>query len=361
MKKYNEQNERTKRDYYRYLKEARKQSDASIDVIAAAINRFEAYSSCKDFKSFHREQAIAFKHKLAAQLNQTTGKPLSKSTVRATLAALRAFFIWLAGQPGFRSRFRYSDADYFNPLERDVQIALSPRARPIPPIEQIRHALNFMPATNVLARRDRALIAFILLTGCRDRAAVSVKLKHIDLTQRVVYQDPREVETKRGKTMTTFFFPVGDVIERIVTDWISELREEHLWGVDDPLFPSTEIIRSESGGFQPSGLKRVPWSNADAARRIFKKAFETAGLPYFHPHSFRKTLARLGQEICRTPEELKAWSQNLGHTHMLTTLTSYGHIDEHRQGEIIREILSAKPDMDALHDLLNKALNLAKR
>jgi hypothetical protein len=58
---------------------------------------------------------------------------------------------------------------------------LSPRTKAVPTIEQIRHALNTMPAQTVLDRRDRALIAFILLTGCRDRAAVSVKLKHVDL------------------------------------------------------------------------------------------------------------------------------------------------------------------------------------
>ncbi len=44
-------------------------------------------------------------------------------------------------------------------------------------------------------------------------------------------------------------------------------------------------------------------------------------LPYFHPHSLRKTLGRLGGRIATTPEALKAWSQNLGHEKVLTTLT----------------------------------------
>ena len=41
--------------------------------------------------------------------------------------------------------------------------------------------------------------------------------------------------------------------------------------------------------------------------------FEQAGLPYFNPHSFRKTLVQLGETTCQSPEEFKAWSQNLGH------------------------------------------------
>lgn len=37
-----------------------------------------------------------------------------------------------------------------------------------------------------------------------------------------------------------------------------------------------------------------------------------------------------------TPEEIKAWSQNLGHEGVLTTFTSYGKVPVHRQGELIR-------------------------
>jgi hypothetical protein len=44
------------------------------------------------------------------------------------------------------------------------------------------------------------------------------------------------------------------------------------------------------------------------------------------------------QTACQTPEQLKAWSQNLGHENIATTLTSYGAIDPHRQGEVIAGI-----------------------
>jgi hypothetical protein len=52
--------------------------------------------------------------------------------------------------------------------------------------------------------------------------------------------------------------------------------------------------------------------------------------------------------MCRTPEELKAWSQNLGHEDALTTLRSYGEVPSSRQAEIIRDLHQAsEPDMDA--------------
>jgi hypothetical protein len=49
------------------------------------------------------------------------------------------------------------------------------------------------------------------------------------------------------------------------------------------------------------------------------------------------------QTACRTPEQIKAWSQNLGHENIATTLTSYGKIDPHRQGDVIGGI-SLQPE-----------------
>ncbi len=57
------------------------------------------------------------------------------------------------------------------------------------------------------------------------------------------------------------------------------------------------------------------------------------------PHSFRNTLVQLGQEVCKTPEQFKAWSQNLGHEKVLTTFLSYGEVECQRQGEIIRNLV----------------------
>jgi hypothetical protein len=34
-----------------------------------------------------------------------------------------------------------------------------------------------------------------------------------------------------------------------------------------------------------------------------------------------------GERICRTPEQFKAWSQNLGHEKPLMTFCSYGNLD----------------------------------
>jgi integrase len=337
MTKHNAQNERIKRNYFAYLKEARRYSEQSVDAAAKAISRFEAHNRFRDFKAYHFEQAIAFKRHLAEQIAERSGEKLSKATLHATLTQLQKFFFWLAGQPGYKT-LNYSDADYFNLSEKDTRIATAHREQRSPTLEQVKYVIKAMPADSEIERRNRALIAFALLTGARDSAIASMKLKHVDIADMSVFQDARDVKTKFSKSFTTYFFPVGDEVVSIFLDWVKHLLHDGLWGGEDPLFPATAIATGESQRFEVVGLERKHWRNATAIRTIFRKAFEGAGLPYFNPHSLRKTLARLGEHTCRTPEEFKAWSQNLGHEQVLTTFTSYGAVRSDRQGDIIRAL-----------------------
>ena len=334
MAKHNAANERIKNDYFKLLKEARGYDEASIDAVAAAIDRFETYTKRRGFERFHIQQAIGFKGWLGGLKNQQTGRPLSKATLGSIMRALREFFLWLSGQPGYRSRISFGDTAYFRISEKDNRAAATTNDRPVPTLDQVDVALRKMPASTVLERRDRAVFAFTILTGARDNATASLRLKDVDLDGRMVFQDPRAVRTKASKGIWTWFFPVGSIAEEVVVAWIQELRRDQLGGNEGPLFPATLVVLNAARQFSAAGISRSAWSNAEPIRKIFRKAFERAGLPYFNPHSFRKTIARLGEKLCRTPEEFKAWSQNLGHEQVSTTLTSYGAVDRHRQAEI---------------------------
>ena len=113
MRKYNTNNERIKRKYLTFLKQAKGQIEASIDAVAKAISRFERYSNYKDLKAFHFEQAIGFKKYLAKQQHHKTGQPLSLATLNSTTRHLKAFIQWLSQQTGYKSRISYSDAELF--------------------------------------------------------------------------------------------------------------------------------------------------------------------------------------------------------------------------------------------------------
>lgn len=359
MRKHHPDNERIKREYFVLLKEAKGQSEDSVDAVAKAIARFEADTQHRDFKAFHFEQAVAFKRRLADRDSKMTGEKLSKATQYATLAHLKRFFQWLALQPGYRSKLRYADAEYFSFSDKDSRVAKARRERPVPTLEQIKHVIAAMPAGTEIEQRNRALLAFALLTGARDSALASLKLKHVDLVAGSVFQDARDVKTKFSKTFTTFFFPVGGEIRQIVDEWVLHLRRDLLWGHDDPLFPATRVELGDRLHFEAVGIERKAWASAAPIRGIFKQAFEAAGLPYYNPHSLRSTLVRLGETVCQTPEDFKAWSQNLGHEGVLTTFYSYGAVAPRRQGELIAglgQVRKPNPGCDEYAEAVLRAI-----
>ncbi len=340
MSKYNPKNERIKREYFRYLKEAQQRADTTLNGIRKALARYEDYTGHKDFATFNKDQAVAFKKHLSVQKAQRTNEPISKATMLTTLNALKEFFVWLSWQSGYKTRLHVPDTEYLNLTTKEISVAKAAKHKNYPTLEQIRRVILLMPTETDTQRRDRALIAFTALTGMRDSAIASLRLKHIDLTRTppLVRQEPDLVKTKFSKQIMTYFFPVGDDLQKIVLDWVTELRDEKLYGMNDPVFPKSKIGHDENRSFALQGLQPQCWSNATPIRQIFKYEFEAAGLPYFNPHLFRHTLTHMGQELCKTPEQMKAWSQNLGHENVLTTFTSYGQIDPYRQGDVIKNL-----------------------
>jgi integrase/recombinase XerD len=338
MNKHNPNNVRINRKYCIFLKEAKRQDESSIDGVAKAINRFEQYTKFKDFKQFHFQQAVGFKKHLTNQKSEATNKPLSKATLNTTLRHLQTFFQWLTREAGYKSRINYSETEYFNLSEKDTRVANAKRKKPVPSPEQIIHVLENMTELTIIEKRNRALIAFTLLTGARDSAIASIKIKHVNLIEESVFQDAREVNTKFSKTFTTYFFPVGDLPLSIIKAWVDYLTKELLFSPDEPLFPKTKIENSKNRKFEATGLLREHWITASPIREIFKQAFQNADLPYYNPHSFRNTLVRLGENLCQTPEQFKAWSQNLGHESVLTTFYSYGEVQDYRQAELLKKL-----------------------
>lgn len=281
MTKYNPKNERIKRDYFRFQKEAGRKADKTLDQIRKALSRFESYTKHKDFATFNREQAIGFKKNLAEQKNRRTNQPISKATMLSTLNALQEFFRWLAWQPGYKSRLHVPDIEYFNLTEKEIRIAKTVKHKNFPTLEQIRKVIFSMPTESEIQRRNRALIAFTILTGMRDSALASLRLKHVDLTRDppLIRQEPDMVNTKFSKQIMTFLFPVGDDIKEIALDWIRELREEKLYGGNDPVFPRTKLAHDENLSFAAQGLEPVCWNTTTPIRKIFGKPSRARAYP----------------------------------------------------------------------------------
>lgn len=141
-----------------------------------------------------------------------------------------------------------------------------------------RCVLAAMPAQSVL----EALVAFAILSGARDGAMITFRLKHLDMTARTVFQGGREVKTKRRKTFTSHFFPVGPEPLEIVANYVNTLVTELRFGPDDPVFPATRVGQAADRGFAAMEF-------GGSVRNVFRDAFAAVGLPYFNLQSYRNS------------------------------------------------------------------------
>jgi integrase len=335
-------NPRMLHKYLVMMRHARGRSETTITQIAASIADFEAFVGKKDFRKFKPGWAINYKAELNSRISKSTGYKLSVHTIVSRLRHLMGYFVWLSQQPGYRSRINYSDVQYFSPtLQNRWSVKTGKRAQ-IPTLEQARHIVLSMPAHTDIELRNRALIAFILLTGSRADAAASFSLGNLDVEAGTAFFDGGTSRTKNRKSYTADFFPVGDDVAEIVIDWERHLRVEKLFAASDPLFPATRTVRGKKTVFEACGLSREFWNSSEPIRRTFRQGCESANLAYFHPHSFRETLGHLIEKICRTPEEFKAASQSLGHESVDTTFRNYGAVSETRQAEIMKQLRERK-------------------
>ena len=63
--------------------------------------------------------------------------------------------------------------------------------------------------------------------------------------------------------------------------------------------------------FHAARLDRSHWRTAAPVREVFRAVFTAAGLPYFNPHSFRKTLLNSGNGFAARPRNSRLGAKTL--------------------------------------------------
>ena len=334
MSKKNAENEIIKRRYFEFLKHADGKAETTIKAIAASIRRFENYTRHKDFKTFDRRQAIEFK--------EHTESHISLASLLTVTNHLKRFFGWLAQQTGYKRAIRLEDIAYFNLSDRDKRAANAPTDKEFPSLAMVREVVSKMPTQTSIDKRNRALLAFTALTFIRVSALASLKIKHLDIRDMLIRQNPREVATKGRKAINSHVLPFCDEFEQIIKDWVHHLKTDLLFAPTDPLFPKTAMVLDENSLPKPQGLLREHWQSTSPIRKIFKNAFQGANMPVYTPHRFRDMMEAELTALNPSFAEYKAVSQSYGHKSVMTTLTSYGKLSVREQGRYIRQDLKKR-------------------
>jgi integrase len=301
---------------------ARRYDPKTVEAHLYAIRSLERFHQQKPFRDLTIADVAAWRDDLLNNVD------LSRSTIRHRASHVRAFLDWLSKQEGHRSLAPLSD---YLELPRKFHQRKPQEQRAYPTLKEAEIMLGEMSSSTLKERRDRALVACAYVSGFRADALVSLRLRHVDVANRLVFHDGQEIRAKNGKTFTVFWFPRTESFQKILVDWVNEVQRLG-FGPDDALFP--ELAKLESA-CQTDRAPIDPMTSSAAVTQAFKIASDAIGKSY-SPHSVRDSLAHLRDEICRTPEQRKAFSANLGHSSEKVTETYYGKVDDQRREEIFR-------------------------
>ena len=335
MVKINPKNEKIKRKFFQWLKDADGCCQATIDNIEKAILLYEDFTRQADFVTYNSDKAIDFKKSLSKREHR--GKIISLTTYHTYLRYLRKFFTWLSWQSGYRSKITLDKIKYLNIGEKEEKIATQSIPRNYPSLEYVINLADSIKISSEIDMRDRALISFTLLSGMRDKAIVTLPLGCFDEEKLFISQNPRlGVQTKFSKLILTTLLKFNDKLLDYILEWVKYIKAKG-FGSQDPLFPRSKTDKgTENLSFEPSNeVEPVFWKGTGRIREIFKKRSQEAELPYYPPHTFRHLAIDLAFKHCNSGEQIKAISQNFGHEHIATTLSSYANYDSNRLSGIL--------------------------
>ena len=333
----NYNNEMLKRNYEKYLKEAKGFSKATIDFNLNTLSKYDTYSKNEDYVKFNTHRATGFKDYLK--------KKSAPTSYRNNLKRLQKFFIWLSEQKGYKSKIAKESIEFLNVSRKDEAIAKTGKLRKYPSLEYvIALAKSIVPITDI-DKRDRALIAFACLTGLRDSAIASLPMKAINLSDMIVNQDPNYVKTKFNKHIPSKIFNFNTELLQYFIDWYKYLvAKGHK--ETDPLFPRSKVNKIDGNLCfeKATEIEPVFWQGNATIISMFKTRSKKAGLEYFQPHTYRHLAVKLAMAKAKNGEEIKAISQNFGHEYVATTFSIYGNYQKEDLIKKLSEIDTRKND-----------------
>ena len=323
---FNATNERVKYKYRQHLRRIGQKDEKTILASLKHVRDFELFIDFRGFEFFNADVADKY-------IQAMFSAELSLSYITDNIRALKDFLNWLERQRGYRSKVDYNHIDYLNISKNQRREAKSGLYQKSYSYEQIIKAIRNMSAKNDREMRDKAMVSLQALCALRISELRTVKLQNLideDGTY-FIHVSPKNMQVKFAKTRQVVFVPLPEDIVGNVIHWRDSLIKLG-FKQSDPLFPAITSSFNERNLFE-SQLQTNGIKSGTTIRNIFKACFKNAGFEYLKPHSFRKTIVRYAQT--QSPEFLNAVRQNLGHSSIDTTLSSYGQLSDLDQRRII--------------------------
>lgn len=295
----------------------------TISAKLGFIREFETFFQGKSFQKIRTEDVSAFRESLKVSIESDRDNRRSVSTVRHCASHLKSFFEWLIHQKGYDHLNRSLPGHFVLPKKFDAK-NLSDDKKIVPTDEEVVAMIEEMPVDSIKARRDRAMVATSFVGGLRADTITSLKVKHLNVSRRIITQDGQVSRTKNSKSLLTNFFPLPSIFSDVLEDWHNEVTGLGFLE-DDALFPAEADLKPRHS-LRKSGYIPV-MTSIHAVSEAFRSASEPLG-KHFTPHSAKHYIGLLGLRLCKTLEQEAAWSANMAHSDLETTRRYYQKLSQ---------------------------------
>ena len=181
--------------------------------------------------------------------------------------------------------------------------------------EELKTYLN---AADSEKARNRLIIYFLALTGCRRGEMMALRWRDIDfeckqvfISRSLNYLPPCDVYESTTKTGNQRYVPLSDALISVLLKWRVEQKKE---------FYSSNKEWSEENYIITNEKAEVMFPHS--VNKIINEFTRKHKLPAIHPHTFRHSAASI---MIANRIDVLTVSKILGHSSTKTTLDVYGH------------------------------------
>lgn len=262
--------------------------------------------------------------------DKDAGKQLSPKYMKKVLGESRAFFDWMRLNHKGKNKVTEAWIETLK-VRRSADTQSRLQERHYWKLEDVQKIAALKPSC-LRERRDIAAFAFLMLSGMRIGAFVTLPLDCVDVARMRIMQLPEKgVQTKNDKAAITFLLPIPDLL-KVVKVWDVYMRS--LPGKAYNWYPA--LSHPENGNAPTFGLLKGSYTGrAEAFKQGLKQLCTRAGVEYKSPHKIRHGHGVYGVKKAKDIAQLKAISQNLMHANIGITDGIYGKLAEEDLAEIL--------------------------
>ena len=232
-------------------------------------------------------------------------RKLKNSTIAGARSNLNVFFIWL-------KKHNYILVNPFERMKYPIVTHTDARAFTPKEVEKILHSINskIQWANLVIKKRNIAIVMFLLFTGVRKNELLNVKLRDIDIEQKIVYIRSENSKSKRGRIIS-----LNVELIPYLQDYLHyriHCNSEWLW-----------ISGTQDNKFTSHGMKHLI--------RLLTMVTKIN----CHLHRFRHTFAIA---FYKATHDILSLKKLMGHTNLAMTLTYLRSLADDHTVEQIRKL-----------------------